>query len=404
MKICFVSAGSFPIPPIHGGAIEAHILNLATHLSREGHKAIILDRQYKGIRVPTHPLVSRLRVPYVRWKVKEGMLAGMFNELLFGVWSSFFLFRMRRDIGVIHVHTVLAGMILFFTSKLIGRPLVYTSHNTMWTVDHVGFATRLFQIIEKFIILGSTRTIAVSESLRSHIITKARVPSSKIVTITNGVDTEFFKPGLDATAVLRSLNLEDSRIILYVGRLISAKGADVLIRAIPYVLAESRDARRLRFVVVGPRSEAFDPRMKNSFAFQLESLVQELGVQQHVRLTGALPLDDLRRLYSASHLFILPSRAEAQPLVLLEAMSSGVPMIGSTAGGIPETIRDGETGLIMRTHRPKELAGLILRLLAENIHNVLARRARSEALAKYDWEIIVRKVLRIYEASVLKQN
>jgi glycosyltransferase involved in cell wall biosynthesis len=179
------------------------------------------------------------------------------------------------------------------------------------------------------------------------------------------------------------------------------KGVDILIRAIPHILQKTEKPENLKFVVVGPTSQSFDPDLRSSYYDFLNRLVDELKLKRYVIFAGLLSEVDLRNLYSRSYIFVLPSRGEAEPLVLLEAMSSGLPLIGSNVGGIPEIIEEGRIGTVLNSNCSDELAVSILRLLPEQVQSVFSANSREVAVNTYDWKIISKKVINIYIDAIM---
>ena len=108
----------------------------------------------------------------------------------------------------------------------------------------------------------------------------------------------------------------------------------------------------------------------------LAGLAYELGVEAHVRFTGPLPERELHLAYAASEVFALPSQYESFGFVFLEAMAHAVPVIGVGTGGVPEVIRDGETGFILDSHL--DLEGLVDRLACLVANTALRTRLGEE--------------------------
>lgn len=396
LRICLVGAGLYPIPPLRGGAIESHIYNLAKQFLLDGHAVSIIDRFY-SIPLPSDSFIMRLKVPYLRWKLREGAVSNIIDEMLFGVCAFLVLLLIRKKVDIIHAHNVIAGAACAFASIVLNKPFIYTSHNTMWTVNNIGWATKIVERLEKFVISNSSKTIAVCSALKAGFVKKGRISAEKITVIPNGVDTTNYKPGLDSSDLKQRLGLQDSKIILFVGRIMFGKGVDILIDAIPPVLEKTGKFENLKFVIVGPKSESFDTYLKSGYYLRLKSLLEKQGIKNYAMFTGLLSTEDLRKLYSSAYMFVLPSRAEAEPLVLLEAMSSGLPLIGSNVGGIPEIIDDGQIGFVVRANRSDELACAILRLIPRQVHDVFSKKARNVAVQRYDWKVISAKILQIYQ-------
>lgn len=158
--------------------------------------------------------------------------------------------------------------------------------------------------------------MAVSDMLSQRFAFACQLPSSKVVTVRNGVDLERFAPG-DPIAARRALGLPVAgRIVIGVGRLIPAKGFDVAVRAV-------RQLPDTVLVLVGDGPE--------------RSKLKALGGDQ-VRLLGTLSPDEVAMAYQASDAFVLPSHREGWPNVVTEALASGLPVIATPVGGIPQIL------------------------------------------------------------------
>jgi colanic acid/amylovoran biosynthesis glycosyltransferase len=140
--------------------------------------------------------------------------------------------------------------------------------------------------------------------------------------------------------------------VLCVGRLVAAKGQHVLVDAAQRLIAGGHD---LRVTLVGSGPEESG----------LRAAVDAAGLQAHIRLTGALNQDEVRRLYGEADAFVLPSFAEGIPVVLMEAMASGVPCVTTRITGIPELIRSDDEGLLVAPSDACALAAAIARLIEE---------------------------------------
>ncbi|MEM0233350.1 MAG: glycosyltransferase family 4 protein, partial [Candidatus Nezhaarchaeales archaeon] len=115
--------------------------------------------------------------------------------------------------------------------------------------------------------------------------------------------------------------------------------------------------------------------------------------------TGSLDIEELRYLYSCSHVLVLPSYFEAFPMVLIEAMASGLPVIGSKAGGIVDIVENGVNGYLFEKGSANELAEkLHLVLLDESLRHKLSINSRAIAESKYSWSTIASKLLKIYSS------
>ena len=214
----------------------------------------------------------------------------------------------------------------------------------------------------------------------------------KVRVVPNGVDTARFTPHLSGTAVREKHGLEGKVVVLFVGALTqwhAYKGVDDLIAAFKTASAQNPD---LRLLVVG----------RGPLLPSLVRLVSALSLEGKVIFAGQLSSDLLSRYYAACDFAVLPSkdRSEGFGLVLLEAMASGKPVIGSTVGGITDVIRPGETGLLVDPDGSSSLADAIVKLArSPELRLQMGKSARAYA-EKHDWSATVRLVEAVYREAL----
>jgi phosphatidylinositol alpha-1,6-mannosyltransferase len=201
--------------------------------------------------------------------------------------------------------------------------------------------------------------------------------AKRMVRLTPGVDSGFFRPGAGGAAVRDRLGLGRRPVVVCVSRLVWRKGQDTLIKAWPRVRAEVPDAVLL-LVGDGP---AADP---------LRRLAAQLGVSDAVRFTGPVPWSELPSYYDAGDVFAMPCRTrrsgldvEGLGIVYLEASATGLPVIGGDSGGAPDAILEGETGYVVRgpdgAARAAGTAARVLELLTD------PAKARAMGRTGLDW-------------------
>jgi glycosyltransferase involved in cell wall biosynthesis len=184
----------------------------------------------------------------------------------------------------------------------------------------------------------------------------------------NPVDTDFWRPDSQAGARLRQrLGLETAGIVLYAGVFRAVKGLDVLLRAMPQVVRHRPEAV---LVVAGGRPDQQD---------QFRRLADRLGLDTHVRFLGWLDSAALRECFQAADVVALPSRYDAFPLTVLEAMSCGRCVVASDVGGVSEAICRPDLGCTVPPERADLLAGSLIRILGD----VAGRQAMGEAARRH---------------------
>jgi len=401
VRVALVSSGIIPIPPIKGGGVEAHIFNLAKALSRLNVEVEIIDSDRRDkINNIENIAIRRLNVPNVSLPslYRFNTLSSIINENIFGHRVAKFLKYSKYDL--IHVHTVYAG---FHIVKVINMPIIYTCHNPLWNVKNPHLYERVVvRKIESFIMKKAKLVIAVAESLKRNIIRHSSIDPSKILAIPNGVDINFFNPHIPYDNVERKYSLENSFVILFVGRVVYNKGIDTLIRAMGLL---TKKYENIKCLIVGPLSPTFNyVASKGSYIKFLINLVSKLNLRHHVIFTGLIDIDELRALYARANVTVLPSYFEAMAMTLLEAMASGTPVIGSRIDGIRDVIIEGVNGYMFKKGDYRDLASKIELLLTSSTRRRrLSANARRIAINRYSWESVARSIYNAYRNALMRQ-
>ncbi len=258
-------------------------------------------------------------------------------------------------------------------------PWVAVGHGTEF-VNHTSAA----RLLTRRAIAGAATVIAVSQYTAGLIREAAQL--RRLIVIPNAADGERFHPNLDAAAWRQKWVAGDGPILLTVGQVSERKAQDVVIRALPRILAGRPDTH---YIIAGL------PSRREEFA----ALAHELGIADRVHFTGLVAAADLPMIYNAADLFVLVSRraadgdVEGYGIVVQEAALSGLPAVVSRDCGLTEAIREGETGLSVPQDDPDATAETILSLLNdEDRRREMGQRARqlamlstwSERIAEYD--------------------
>lgn len=274
---------------------------------------------------------------------------------------------MGKDFDVLHAHYIFPqGFLGVLLKKVKKKPLILTVHGSDVNI----FAkTRLGWAISRYIIRNSDIVVAVSKYLKDELISLGG-DEKKIRVVYGGVESR------QAPAVLR----HRGRTLLYVGSLIRQKGLDILIDAVRIL---SRDEKELELIVVGDGPE----RQK------LEKIKKTHGLD-NIRFEGFQ--ENLEPYFQKADVFILPSRQEGFGLVLLEAMSHGLPVIASGVGGIPEIVENNKNGFLFNRDNPEDLAEKIKYLLDSGNYGELSQFAIATA-KRFSWSEFGRKMDDVYE-------
>jgi glycosyltransferase involved in cell wall biosynthesis len=299
-----------------------------------------------------------------------------------------------QGLNVVHANTAWAGFVLTLYHDVKAHRLVYTCHNGLWPENKVHFGERVVRLIEGRTMRISSLTIALNKTMYRAIVEKARVKANKMAIIPNGVDADFFRPRLKDEDLLNERGLEEQEYILFVGRLSPEKGVHLLLKALKQIIEKIPHSMKL--VIVGPFAGSFALKNASSYADAMRKYAED-ELREKVVFNGSMDKNVLRVLYSNAYRVVLPSLIEAFPMVILEAMASGAPPIGSTAGGIPDIVIDGVNGLLFRRGDWRDLADKILTLIEDKaLRNRLAINARKTIEKNYSWRVIALTIKKAY--------
>lgn len=295
-----------------------------------------------------------------------------------GIGSPQAIFKLRQlananQTDVIHTHLTRATYIGHFAGRISHIPVVSTVH-----VMHRNIAYRYLPNRDRSV-------VAVSDYLRQGLIAGG-VPADRVQTVYNGTDfdTDLTLATREQGDVRTELGLPpDSTLIGLFGQINAFKGSPLLIQAAHHVLTRFPHTY---FVFVGSARPAYQQ--------ELCSLARDSGVLDHLRFTGVRA--DVQRMMSAMDIITLPSRYEACSMAIIEAMAVGKPVVATRAGGNPELVQDGETGLLIE-RTPEALAEALTSILADHQRRKsMGEAARQVARSRFSAAIMVKQIEELY--------
>jgi len=198
--------------------------------------------------------------------------------------------------------------------------------------------------------------------------------------VRQSVDTTQFKP--DSKSGVEN-------VLISVGRVHPQKGLDGLIKAIPHVKKTIPD---VKLKIIGQPTTS-----DKSYLNTLINLVSKLDCEKNIKFIGPVPNTKLVDWYNSAEIFILNSRREAGPYVLLEAMACGKPVIATSVGVVPDLIKNGINGIIVENNTPEILAKEIIHLLSNpRYREKLGQTARSTIQEKHSGDFFVNDLSKIF--------
>ena len=285
-----------------------------------------------------------------------------------------------------HGHPYLTSLLAGKLAKFYGKPFVLTQHNTF--IDYNNFFDQVERIndltVDKETLKEADKIIAVSNATKNYVVSLG-AKASNVEVLHNGVDLKRFRPMPKVKEEMRrKLGIpQDAIVVLTVRRLVYKNGVDTLIDSANIAVKKNP---KIVFLVVGKGPDMGSVQMQ----------IEQLGIEQNLRLTGFVPDQDLHLYYNTADLFALPSKSgEGLPLVALEAMSCGLPVIATNVGGISEIMED-DYGRLVPPNNPEALAKAILEF-AETDFSLLKNELRAIVEEKYGWDKNVERLMEIYQ-------
>ena len=309
------------------------------------------------------------------------------------------LTSVARDIrpDILHAHSpVLNALPTLRVGRRLGIPVVYEVR-AFWedaAVDH-GTATsgglryRLTRGLETHALRRAGAVTTICEGLRKDIVDRG-IPAERVTVIPNAVDLDRFAgPGVADPALARELGLDGGPVLGFIGSFYGYEGLEVLIDALPTILAQEPRARIL--LAGGGPEEA-----------RLRERAAALPQSDRIRFVGRVPHGQVNRYYDLVDVLVYPRLHTrltdlVTPLKPLEAMAMGRLVAASDVGGHVELIRDGETGVLFPAGDPQALARSVLRLIqAPQTWPALKRQARTFVETERSWPVSVDRYRGVY--------
>jgi len=351
------------------GGAEWHVVNLASALAEQGHR-ITLACTVEGVLAPLaeqagisvrpllHHLVKRRQSPRYAWKLAKLVRQSQFD--------------------LVHAHMYASALASAYALLGTSIPLVITEHSQANWRSH--YACRCSQ----WSYSQARHVIAVSREIRRRLIEQEGVPSDRISVIMNALPPvseqhKSIQPDLPAA-------LRNGLLVGVAARLQPEKGVAYFLEAAAHVL---QFLPEVHFLVMGD-----GPQRK-----ELQAYVEQLGVQEHVHFLGFRL--DARAIIGLLDVLVVPSLSEGTPLVTLEAMSAGVPVVASAVGGIPEQVRHQSEGILVPPGDALALGEAVLHLLQNPTWmQQLGEAGRQRALSRFSFTTMLQETENVYRATL----
>lgn len=394
----------FPPPTVGGTATYTY--NLCKYLVEIGWEVYLI----------TQPSGTDIKA---RWYSRDGInvyrldIPDIFTKRIFSPRSFpvYLLKQIHRIIIQLHpdiIHFSAGWYPLMVTRLCPGFahiPIAWTIHNLPPAEHHLNivrnsnvnkpFELLYFNLVKSLAKLSLrffryNRIIAVSEATADKI-TKEGISPNRICIILNAVDTQHFT----ASGKRETKQPDAQYVVLTVAGITEHKGQLNIVKSAPEVLARFPNTL---FLLAGP--------VRSEYYFTLlQEAIRELGLEQNVKLVGAVSQEDLLSYYQLCDLYLQPSLEEGFCITMLEAMACGKPVIGTPVGEIPKLITESKAGILMSDSSPAEISRAVIELLAnKEVRQKFGQRAREYVTASYGWEAVARQTADLYKKMITEKT
>lgn len=366
-----------------GGAFSRIAHQLANQFVQKGIEAslvtgCVLDKPDGWVEI--HLVASKVvEMEQKNFNYLTNKIVNMLSAPAFHIASNSYVETHKRELGIVIDHTFLGGDVMVIHGCVLSLTklrwykggervfLAYPLNHYRLVLERLRYALKRFK-----------KAIAVSNRAKHEIVNFYRVPPELIVVIPNGVDFQGFQSS-ECTFVRENIrkiyNIPlQSPLLLFVGHNFRLKGLKYIIEAMPKI-------KESYLLVAGAGDIASFKRLSN-----------KLRVEDRVIFTG--PVKKVNEFYIASDLFVFPTIGEGFPMVCLEAMASGLPILATKVGGVEDYLRDGYNGFFI-IRDPGDIVEKVNMVSSdENLRRSLGENARKTA-EKFDWSKIADKYIEV---------
>ena len=389
-RLCILLVSDVSIANVIGGA-ERVLFEQSTRLAQRGHDVHILTRK-----LPDHKKNGEVIQGVSEWRydVDKKSAISFINTSRRSARQLFEYLHRRFNFDLLSFHQPFSalGVVQSPKSRKIRKIYIclsfsfeeYLSRNpkpsgsTAKAIYLLNTYTRKW--MEKWILDKCDEIVVLSAFTQGKLSNLYKIPSRKVSIVPGGVDLKRFKPVADRMEIRQRFNIPQNRVVLFTVRnLVRRMGLENLIYSLKTIIDEAPEL----YLVMGGSGPLKD---------SLDALTREMGLENHIRFTGFISENELPDYYRMADLFVLPTRElEGFGLVTLEAMASGVPVLGTPVGGTKEILGLFDRDFLFKDSNPDSMAELIF----ENYQKIredppaweeISQRCREFVEDNYSWE------------------
>jgi glycosyltransferase involved in cell wall biosynthesis len=359
---------------------------MTKHLPRDRYECRVLTFHCVG---GTRWLVDRFECPIDHWELNN-----IYDLNAFQTAKKLYRLVQEHQIDIVHSFHQTSDLWAAPIAKLAGAKVLISSRRDM------GILRKARHDIGYRVVQGVFDQIqTVSEGVRQFVLRKDKADPERTITVYTGIEPDVELEAAYLKSVRQQFDLPvDRPVVITVANCRHVKGTDVLVQAAAMVGKEFPNVQFLSVGLLGGNDQDI------VFAKDLEKLKDSVGATPYIRFLGRT-VEEVPALLSLSNIFVLPSRSEGLSNALLEAMRAGLPCIATQVGGNPEVVVDGETGFLVPSENPREMADKLLTLLRNpKMQADMGRAGRRRLLEKFTIEAMTSQLMTNYEQELDKKQ
>lgn len=391
------------------GGMNVYVRDLSRALGRLGIQVDVFTRsQDDCVPYVNHDLGFGGRVIHIPAGPEKPIPVAAIGNYLDEFTQGVIAFAEREEIqyDLIHSHYWLSGLVAQGLRRVWGEniPIVQMFHtlgqmkNRIATDDSERAPQERLDGESYIIQQVADCIIAATPAEQAQLRWLYQADLSKIRVIPPGVDLERFNP-LPTPLAKEHLGIPVAdQNIVFAGRIEPLKGIDTLLLAVSLLRQRyPEETRNICVAIIGGDPWADNPEEEMT---RLQAMRHDLGITDFVTFLGSKDQNELPYYYAAAAAVVMPSHYESFGLVALEAMAMGTPVIASEVGGLAFLVKDGETGFHIPARDHEALAARLFDILSNrHCRDLLGRQAREYA-QQYDWNLIVQRMVELYQALI----
>ena len=291
------------------------------------------------------------------------------------------VFFAKHRVDIVNANSFNSMAVVAPIAKLYKIPIVWTCHG-WWPTSK---ASGIF--INNFV----DKVIAVSGFVKSKLLEEGFVNPNKIIQIPLGIDLSKYSRSSSDGAIRREFHIrKDAPLVGMIGRFQKIKGHHIFVRMAAEIIKTHPD---VRFMIIG--SGVFEKKSESDYGRKIHAMIMKSGLDEKIVLTGFRY--DIPQILKTLDVLVVPSEIETFGLVIIEAMSMGVPVVSCAKGGPEEIIKDGKNGFIIAGQNPKEMAQKVLFLINNfNVRKRMGFNGKKTVTQKYQIKDQVTKIESLY--------